>query len=145
MSRIRALVCRAHLDNVEPELRRARARAAAGDESWTRWVADFDDGCALILCLELSPSIDDNNGFRWPTIRNRDVWVERNRHPAVVAGQVQEAVSKDFEELAAELRSGGIEDVTASDLAMMYIEVQLGDDVLAALRGRAQPQRDDGA
>jgi hypothetical protein len=137
--RVERLVCRAELDREPRELARARAEAAAGDESWAEWVQEYDSGEAMLLRLDVFAHIEGADSVH---VANTGVWIEADVHPPLVAGQVQQAVSKDYNRLAEELRARGVDDLTAHDLADMYVEVQLGDDLLAALAAReVRPRR----
>lgn len=104
---------------------------AINDESWQQWVEEYDAGEALILRLDVTARIDD--GDESVRVSNRGVWVEKDVHPPAVAGQVQQAVTKDFNTLAEKLRADAGVAVTADDLADMYVDVELADDLLRAL------------
>src|SRR3954447_527723 len=134
MQRVQRLTCTAHLDESRDELERARASAAAGDSSWAQWVREFDEGSALILRLDVEAFFDGPAGPGAVGTTNRAVWVERQLHPPLVAGQIEEAVSKDFNQLAAALRDSGVAWVTADDLALMHVQVELAPELLARLR-----------
>jgi hypothetical protein len=132
MRSIRAITCRADLDDSAAEIDQAREQAAAGDPSWQQWIDEYDHGRALVVRLEVTISFDEGDKIDEIAVVNRGVWIEASRHPPAVAGQLEEVVSKDFNNLSARLRQQGLQ-VTASDLSEMYTRVELSADMLRAL------------
>src|SRR6185437_15316541 len=59
---VQRLSVRASLDDSPAALAHAEAQAAAGDESWEQWVAEYQRGEALLVRLELTLEVSDGSG-----------------------------------------------------------------------------------
>jgi hypothetical protein len=127
---VRRLSARAVLDEAPSALAHAEAQAAAGDESWQQWVAEYRRGDALILRLELTLELGDDAG-EVVTAATDGLFVENNGHMPRVEQQIAELASDDLTALAAELAQRGHE-LDLQALGAMYVHVELGQDV----RGR---------
>jgi hypothetical protein len=103
---VRKITCGVRLGDPTEQLAHARQRAAGGDESWGRWVEEYEAGDALILTLDVAVILDGVSASP-ARVTNRGVWIEKNIHAPLVAGQVQQAVTKDFNLLAARLSEVG--------------------------------------
>ena len=55
---VRRLAARASLDDPGPAFARAKAAAAAGDESWDAWLSEYERGDAVIVRLEVTLDTD---------------------------------------------------------------------------------------
>jgi hypothetical protein len=130
----------ARLDESAPALAQARAEAAAGDESWAQWVAEYQRGAALILRLDLSIAyLDDKPGEIHSSIGG--LFVECDVHPPKVEQQIAELVSGVLMELAGALSERGRQ-IDAYELGEMYVHVELEQDVrrkLEAMCRRGHP------
>ena len=126
MVSIQRLAARACLDDHPESLARARAQAAAGDESWEQWVTEYERGDALILRLELTAEFaggaDDVNTAIY------GLFVERDLHTPKVEQQIAELASGDFVAIADELIARG-HDVDRYELGEMYVHVELDQEV----------------
>lgn len=121
----------ARLDDPESALARAEKEAAAGDESWSQWLAEYERGEALILRLEVS--LEATNGeAHHVEARNRGVWIEKDVHVPKVEMQIAELVAKDFAILARALSARG-DAFDRSELGEMYVHVELKREVCDAL------------
>lgn len=132
---VQRLSARAVLDDSPAALTHAKALAAAGDESWQQWVAEYHRGDALIVRLELSLEIaggaDDvltasSNGF----------FVENHPHAPKLEQQIAELASGDLAALAGELARRG-HAVDAHELGTMYVHVELDPEIRRRLRAGA--------
>lgn len=128
---IQRLSARAQLDDSPEALAHARAEAAAGDESWEQWVAEYQRGEALIIRLELTISYTDGEPGELSSC-SPGLFVENDGHLAKVEQQVAELASGDFVELAKQLVAPRHE-IDAYDFGEMYVHVELDDDVRRCL------------
>lgn len=126
--RLAALVT---LDDPEPTLARARQAAATGDESWQRWLTEYERGEALIVRLELTLEVSDGNR-EVLRIANPGVFVEKHPDPPKVEQQIAEIAGKDFSLLAGELSARGHE-IDEGELDELYVHVELEQDLTRAL------------
>ena len=119
-------------DAPQQELARARQEADAGDPSWQEWIAEYEQGAALLLKLEVSVVLEEDG--REDRIRrtNRNLWVEGYAHPPKVERQVAELAPKDFESFAQDLRRRQWA-LGVTDLDEMYVSVTLADEVIERL------------
>jgi hypothetical protein len=130
MLRLLRLEARVKLDDPGRALAEAERAAGAGDESWERWIAEFRGGQALIVALEVTVTFDGVPGTL--RVANRGVFVEKHPEPPKVEQQIAEVVSKDFPLLARDLSHRG-HHIDEAELGEMYVHVELGEDVRAAL------------
>jgi hypothetical protein len=129
---IERLRVRVMLDDPAPAVTQARDEAGRGDESWQRWVAEYERGEAVIVALEVALEVFDGR----PAVidvANRGVFIETNADLPKVEQQVAELVSKDFPLLARELAVRGHR-VDPRELDEMYVHVELDHDLRSALR-----------
>ncbi len=131
MPTIERLHVEARLDEPEEPLSRAREAAAGGDDEWAEWLAQHHRGEALVVRLFVDVQVAGSAGDDIH-IFNRDVWIENDPAPPRVAQQVREAIEKDYETIAEELGSRGVE-IHPDELGEMHVEVTLGPDLRAAL------------
>jgi hypothetical protein len=124
---VQRLLARARLDESATALAQAQAQAAEGDESWERWVAEYQRGEALILRLELTMEIDDDVDDVITTSKD-GFFVENHVHAPRVERQIAELASGDFAALASELVRRGHE-VDPYELGELYVHVELDEDV----------------
>src|SRR3954468_3032791 len=117
--------------------KQALERARGGDG-----VAEADGQAGGMLPVQLRVSVDaatpDGREFT-VECHNDDVWVERPSHLPALAEDVRQVASKDFGTLSSQLRDRGV-DVSANELAEMYVEVTLDESlrhVAAGSRARA--------
>jgi hypothetical protein len=129
MTVVQRLLAQARLDDSPKLLEHARAEAAAGDESWGQWLAEYERGDALMLRLELAIDLDDGARLSGSSI---GLFVERNAHVPKVEQQVAEQASGDFAMLAEQLSTHGLE-LDAYEFGGMYIHVELDDGVRARM------------
>jgi hypothetical protein len=127
---VQRLSVRALLDDSPAALGHAESQAAAGDESWEQWVAEYRRGDALIVRLELALEISGADGETVTASRN-GFFVENHAHAPKLEQQIAELASGDLTALAGELADRGHE-VDAHELGTMYVHVELD----AALRRR---------
>jgi hypothetical protein len=129
---VQRLSARARLDDSPESLARARAQAAAGDESWEQWVTEYERGDALILSLELIAELAGGEDDVITTIDG--LFVERDPHTPKVERQVAELASGDFVTIADELIARG-HDVDRYELGEMYVHVELDHEIRRRLSG----------
>lgn len=130
MVRVQRLRARVTLDDPGPTLRRAEAAAAAGDESWNRWLEEYRRGEAVIVCVAVAVEVAGLDEA--VETANQGVFLEIDSQPPKVEQQVAELVGKDFSALAAELSSRG-QPLEAEEFLDMYVHVELAEDVRQAL------------
>ena len=133
MTRILSLVCRAQIETDLDEIEEARRSADSGDQSWERWLGEYEEGLALLLRVTLSAEFDGLGGAGEALAAPRRVWVEKSVHPPLVARQLQEVVSSHLVPLEEQLSAVGSQQFPADLLAGFYVRVELGDDVLRSL------------
>jgi hypothetical protein len=126
---------RALLDNSPAGSAHAEARAAAGDESWEQWVAEYQRGDALIVRLELTLEVFDGTGEVLTTSRD-GFFVENHVHAPKVEQQIAELASGDLTTLAAEFAERG-HDLDVHELATMYVHVELAPELRRRVEERA--------
>ncbi len=136
---VQRLSARARLDDSPEALAHARAEAAAGDESWEQWVAEYERGEALIIQLELTISYTAGEAQELGTC-SRGLFVESDGHPAKVEQQIAELASGDFVELAKQLVARGHQ-IDVYDLGEMYVHVELDGDLRRCLETRRTQRR----
>lgn len=133
MVSVQRLSARAQLDDSQEALSRAQSGAAAGDESWHEWLAEYGRGEALILRLELTVELADceeaplrssSGGF----------FIESDVHAPNVEQQIAEHASGEFVALADILAARGGR-ISAYELGEMYVHVELDDEVRRLLAG----------
>lgn len=127
------------LDDPVPALAQAEAAAAAGDESWERWVVEHRRGEALVVRLELQLDFhaEERDVLR---IANPGVFIEKHPDPPKVEQQIAEIVGKDFYYLEREFNARGHQ-VDQAELSEMYVHVELEEDVQKALTEVEGPTR----
>ena len=130
---VQRLSARAVLDDSPGTLAHAESQAAAGDESWEQWVAEYHRGEALILRLELTLQVGDGGGERI-TASTPGFFVENHPHAPKVEQQIAELAAGDLTELASELAERG-HTVDLHELAAMYVHVELDTGVRRRLHG----------
>lgn len=140
---VQRLRARATLDDPVPVLERLAAAVADGDESWGRWLEEYQRGDALIVRVAVALDLDDGQVVE---AANRGVLIENDAQPPKVEQQVAELVGKDFAALAKELSARGHE-IGEGELHAMYVHVELADDVRRSLsrpagRGAAKGELD---
>lgn len=131
---VQRLSAHARLDDSPAPLAHARADAAAGDESWQQWVAEYQRGEALILQMELLLEFED----REPEVlrgASAGLFVESGVHAPKVERQVAELASGDFVLLGRELLARGHQ-IDLYELGAMYIHVELDEEVRRQLQAR---------
>jgi hypothetical protein len=126
---------RALLGNSPAGLAHAEARAAAGDESWEQWVAEYQRGDALIVRLELTLEVSDGTGEVLTASRD-GFFVENHVHAPKVEQQIAELGSGDLTTLAAEFAERG-HDLDLHELATMYVHVELAPELRRRVEERA--------
>ena len=127
MVSVQRLSVRALLDDSPAALAHAQALAAAGDESWAQWVAEYQRGDALIVRLELV--LEVSNDRREVVTASRDgFFVENHVHPPKLEQQIAELASGDLTALAAELGDRGHE-LDIHELGTMYVHVELDSEL----------------
>jgi hypothetical protein len=133
------LVARAFLDPSDTALRDARDQAARGDLDQA-WLIDQRAIGAVLLCgLEVTAhATHDGQRPDAVSIVNHGVWLERSGVPHVEA-QISEIAGKDADRLASRLRALGHQ-VASSEIARMYVHVELDEALHAALSADPVPQ-----
>jgi hypothetical protein len=131
---VQRLSVRALLDDSPAALAHAQAQAAAGDESWEQWVAEYERGDALIVRLELTLEVSGGTGETVSASRD-GFFVENHVHAPKVEQQIAELASDDLTVLASELAERGHE-LDVHELGTMYVHVELDP----SLRGRLRPR-----
>lgn len=130
---VRRLSVRASLDDSPAALATAEAHAAAGDESWEQWVAEYRRGEALIVRLELTVEIDGGDVL---TAATNGYFVENNAHAPKLEQQIAELAAGDLAALAAEFAARG-HDLDLQALGSMYVHVELAPEVLDRVHDHA--------
>lgn len=134
MVSVQRLSARAILDDSPAALSHAKALAAAGDESWEQWVAEYQRGDALIVRLELTLELADAQA-KTLTARKDGFFVENDLHPPKLEQQIAELASGDLALLAEELAQGG-HAFDGQDLGQMYVHVELDPELRRCLHDR---------
>lgn len=119
------LWARASLDDGQAALAHAEAEAAAGDESWQQWVAEYRRGDALILDLELRVELTGGETVDASLI---GVFVENHADAPRVERQIAELASDVFAALGNRLAERE-HDIDARQLGEMYVHVELDSGV----------------
>ncbi|HET6866684.1 MAG TPA: hypothetical protein VFH80_12275 [Solirubrobacteraceae bacterium] len=135
MISVQRLAVRALLDESPAILSHAEAQAAAGDESWEQWVAEYQRGDALIVRLELTLEIADGHGEVLTASRD-GFFVENHVHAPKVEQQIAELASDDLAALAAEFAKRGHE-LDLHELGAMYVHVELAPELHRRVQDRA--------
>ncbi len=122
------LWARASPNDGRAALANAEAKGAAGDESWQRWVAEYQKGEALILNLDLRVELT-----RGETVEESisGLFVENHPDAPRVERQIAELASDAFAALGERLIERG-HDVDAHELGEMYVHVELDADIRRA-------------
>src|SRR5205085_80461 len=119
---VQRLSARARLDDSPEALARARAEAAAGDESWEQWVAEYERGRALTIQLELTVEFAEPD--RPPmTLSVGGFIVETDSHMPKVEQQIAELAASEFGALGKNL-AGDLKRLDIEELALMYVHVE---------------------
>lgn len=130
---IRSVTAQAWLAEPGSELEGARERAAAGDDDWALWVAEFDRGEAILIDMRVSVTVElDDTSRETISVENHQVWMHLAKHPPVVAALVADVSGKDFDVLAGRIRELGGQ-ISVHELAQMHVAVDLGENLLDAL------------
>jgi hypothetical protein len=132
---VQRLSARAALDESPSALAHAETQAAAGDESWGQWVAEYQRGDALILRLELTLELGDGELL---STSMDGFFVENHAHAPRVEQQVAELAVSDLTSLATELRHRG-HNLEPRELGEMYVHVELDPAVRRRVQTRAAP------
>ncbi|HKO27636.1 MAG TPA: hypothetical protein VJU80_09280 [Solirubrobacteraceae bacterium] len=135
MVSVQRLSVRALLDESPAILAHAEALAAAGDESWEQWVAEYQRGDALIVRMELTLEITDTTGEVLTASRD-GFFVENHVHAPKVEQQIAELASEDLAALAAEFAQRG-HDLDLKELGAMYVHVELAPELRRRVQDRA--------
>ena len=135
MVSVQRLSVRALLDESPAVLARAEAEAAAGDESWEQWVAEYRRGDALIVRLELTVEVAGDPGETLTASRG-GFFVENHVHAPRLEQQIAELASDDLEALAGELSQRG-HDLDLRGLGTMYVHVELAPELRRRVEDRA--------
>jgi hypothetical protein len=131
---VQRLSVRALLDDSPDALAHAEAQAAAGDESWEQWVAEYQRGDALIVRLELTLEVSGDSGETLTASRD-GFFVENDVHAPKLEQQIAELASGDLSALAAELAARD-DELDVGELSTMYVHVELDPEVRRRLRQR---------
>jgi hypothetical protein len=123
------------LDESPAVLARAEAQAAAGDESWEQWVAEYRRGDALIVRLELTVEVANGPGETLTASRG-GFFVENHVHAPKLEQQIAELASDDLDALAAELSERG-HHLDLRDIGTMYVHVDLDPELRRRVEERA--------
>lgn len=132
---VQRLSVRALLDESPAILSHAEALAAAGDESWEQWVAEYQRGDALIVRMELTLEVSDRGGEVLTASRD-GFFVENHVHAPKLEQQIAELASDDLAELAAEFAKRGHE-LDLQELGAMYVHVELAPELRQRVQERA--------
>ncbi len=132
---VQRLSVRALVDESPAFLSHAEALAAAGDESWGQWVAEYQRGDALIVRLELTLEVSDHGGEILTASRD-GFFVENHVHAPKVEQQIAELAAGDLAALAAEFAERGHE-LDLHELAAMYVHVELAPELRRRVEDRA--------
>ena len=132
---VQRLSVRALLDESPARSAHAEALAAAGDESWEQWVAEYQRGDALIVRMELTLEVTDGTGEVLTASRD-GFFVENHVHAPKVEQQIAELASEDLAALAAEFAQRG-HDLDLKELGAMYVHVELAPELRRRVQDRA--------
>jgi hypothetical protein len=132
---VQRLSVRALLDESPAILSQAEALAAAGDESWEQWVAEYQRGDALIVRMELTLEVSDGAGEVLTASRD-GFFVENHVHAPKVEQQIAELASGDLAALAAEFAERG-HALDLHELGTMYVHVELAPELRRRVQDRA--------
>jgi hypothetical protein len=132
---VQRLSVRALLDESPAVLSHAEAQAAAGDESWEQWVAEYQRGDALIVRMELTLEVSDGTGEVLTASRD-GFFVENHVHAPKVEQQIAELASDDLTALAAEFAERGHE-LDLREVGAMYVHVELAAELRRRVEARA--------
>jgi hypothetical protein len=135
---VQRLWAHARLDEWSQPVARARAEAAAGDESWAQWVSEWEQGQALIIRLELEIEFQRNDPPPL-TASLGGFFIEIDPHRPKVEHQIAELASGEFVALA-EGGDGQSLALDLDDLALMYVHVELDRDLKRHLGQGAPPE-----
>src|SRR4051794_12135485 len=128
---VRRLAVEASLEDRDQALERAREHNQS-DPDWHEFVSQVTTGEVLPVRFHVFIDATDTDGHDFTVDRvNENVWVGAPTHLPELAEEVRVTASKDFGPLSAELRERDV-DVTADQLADMYVEVTLEDDLSEA-------------
>lgn len=138
---VERLVARVWVQDPGEEVARIRRELDGGDDTWRRWLEELERGDAVVASMHVTAYARLSDGTRCRAdAENHHLWLELGAHPPLLEAQVQEVVGKDCGPLAQRLREFG-ELITADALSDMYVHVELGDDIVAAMPapGRHEP------
>jgi hypothetical protein len=139
---IRKVTARACLAQPGSEVGEARARAHAGDQDWQLWVDELERGYATLIDMRVTVTVElDDGTVKVVEAEDKQVWMHLAQHPPVVAGLVAEMSAKDQELLTERIRALG-QSIGPTELDDMYVDVELADDLVAALRPGTKSQVD---
>jgi hypothetical protein len=130
MFKIERLEARASLDDPVAALDHARLEAAAGDQSWAEWEAQYERGHALVVRLDVSVLALGSPHEVETTLRG--VFVEKDAHAPELEQQIAEMAKTNLPLVARRLREQG-NDVGDIELGEMYVHVQLEPPLRNAL------------
>jgi hypothetical protein len=130
---VQRLSARAVLDDSPAVLAHAKELAAAGDESWEQWVAEYQRGDALIVRMELTLEVSDGEVL---TASRDGFFVENHVHAPKVEQQIAELASGDLATLAAEFAERGHK-LDLDELGSMYVHVELAPELRRRVHDRA--------
>jgi hypothetical protein len=130
---LQRLSVRASLDEAPAVLSHAESLAAAGDESWEQWVAEYQRGDALIVRMELTLEVSDGEVL---TASRDGFFVENHVHAPKVEQQIAELASGDLATLAAEFAERGHK-LDLDELGSMYVHVELAPELRRRVQDRA--------
>jgi hypothetical protein len=132
---VQRLSVRASLDDSAAALAHAEAQAAAGDESWEQWVAEYKRGEALLVRLELTLEVSDGTGEVLTASRD-GFFVENHVHAPKLEQQIAELALDDLAALAAGFAERG-HDLDVLELGTMYVHVELDPELRRRVADRA--------
>ena len=132
MVSVQRLSARAVLDDSPAALGHAKTLAAAGDESWEQWVAEYHRGDALIVRLELTVELAGAGDSEVLSVAKDGFFVENHLHAPQLEQQIAELASGDLAGLAEELAQRGHR-IDVHELVQMYIHVELDPELRSRL------------
>lgn len=130
---VQRLSARAGLDDSPAALGHAKTLAAAGDESWEQWVAEYQRGEALIVRLELCLELAGAEDTEVLSMSRSGLFVENHFHAPQLEQQIAELASGDLAGLAEAAAQRG-HCVDAHELVQMYVHVELDPELRSRLQ-----------
>lgn len=125
---IQRLVLRATLEDPDRELERAREAAGLGDESWERWLRDYERGTAVIARAEVRAQYECEGRASVVATELTGIWLESSVHPPELEAQLQEIAPGAFIELERALCAAGAAEPDV-DLSGMLVHVEVDADL----------------